>query len=82
MFKQSKLWPRHKQPAKGKRATIAVEINTEELEILAKRPSSLTPPKEADVKQIDLGTSDPSKTPTINANLYKIGTRAHQISLR
>jgi hypothetical protein len=49
--------------------TIAAEINMEELEILAKRPSSLAPPKEADVKQIDLGTSDPSKTATISAHL-------------
>ena len=43
-------------------ATIAIEMSPEELEILAKMPSILTPPKEADVKQINLGTGDPSKT--------------------
>ena len=50
-------------------ATIAAEISQEELEIPAKKPSILAPPKEADVKQIDLGTSDPSKTATISAHL-------------
>jgi hypothetical protein len=30
--------------------TIAAEINPEELEILAKKPSILAPPKEVDVK--------------------------------
>jgi hypothetical protein len=50
-------------------ATVATEINLEELEILAKRPSILAPTKEADVKQIDLGTSDPSKMATICAHL-------------
>jgi hypothetical protein len=50
-------------------ATIAAEMNPEELEIPAKRPSILAPPKEDDVKQIDLGTGDPSKTATISAHL-------------
>jgi hypothetical protein len=50
-------------------ATIAVEINPKELEIPAKRPSILAPPKEADIKQIDLGTGDPSKMTTISAHL-------------
>jgi hypothetical protein len=50
-------------------ATIAAEINPKELEIPAKRPNILAPPKEADVKQIDLGTGDPSKTATISAHL-------------
>jgi hypothetical protein len=50
-------------------ATIAAKINLKELEIPAKRPSILTPLKEANVKQIDLGTGDPSKTATINAHL-------------
>jgi hypothetical protein len=60
------------QAANGKReiATIAIEINSEELEIPAKRPSILAPLKEANVKQIDLGTRDPSKTATISAHLY------------
>jgi hypothetical protein len=49
--------------------TIAAEINPEELEILAKKPSILAPSKEADVKQIDLGTGDPSKMVTISAHL-------------
>jgi hypothetical protein len=49
--------------------TIAAEINLEKLEVLAKKPNILAPPKEADVKQIDLGTSDPSKTATISAHL-------------
>jgi hypothetical protein len=43
-------------------------MNSEELEIPAKRPSILAPPKEADIKQIDLGTGDPSKTVTISAH--------------
>jgi len=34
-------------------------------------PNILAPPKEVDVKQIDLGTSDPSKTTTISAYLYE-----------
>jgi hypothetical protein len=50
-------------------ATVAVEINPKELEIPAKRPSILAPPKEADIKQIDLGTGDPSKMTTISAHL-------------
>jgi hypothetical protein len=50
-------------------ATIATKINPEELEIPTKRPSILAPPKEADVKKIDLGTGDPSKTVTISAHL-------------
>jgi hypothetical protein len=41
-------------------ATIAAEINPEELKIPAKKPSILAPPKEVDVKQIDLGIGDPS----------------------
>jgi hypothetical protein len=50
-------------------ATVVVEMNPEELEILAKRPIILAPPKEADVKQIDLGTGDPSKMATISVHL-------------
>ena len=50
-------------------ATIATETSQEELEIPAKRPSILAPPKEANVKQIDLGTGDPTKTATISAHL-------------
>ena len=59
------------QAANGRKeiATIAVEINPEELEILAKKPSILAPPKEAAVKQINLSTGDPSKTATISAHL-------------
>jgi hypothetical protein len=49
--------------------TVAAEINLEELEILAKKPSILAPLKEADMKQIDLGTGDLSKTATISAHL-------------
>jgi hypothetical protein len=63
-------------------ATVAAEINPEELKILAKKPSILSPPKEADMKQIDLDTSHPSKMATISAHLSaKKGTHAHQISL-
>ena len=50
-------------------ATIAVEISQEELGIPAKRPTIPAPPKDADIKQIDLGTGDPSKTATISAHL-------------
>ena len=50
-------------------ATITAETSQEELEIPAKRPSILAPPKEANVKQIDLGTGDPTKTATISAYL-------------
>ena len=59
------------QAADGRKeiATVAAEMNPEELEIPAKKPSILAPPKEADVKQIDLGTGDPSKTATISAHL-------------
>jgi hypothetical protein len=55
------------QAASGREeiATIAVEMNLEELEILAKRPSILAPPKEADVKQIDLGTGPPKWRPSV-----------------
>jgi hypothetical protein len=49
--------------------TIAAKINLKKLEVLAKKPNILAPPKEADVKQIDLGTGDPSKTATISAHL-------------
>jgi hypothetical protein len=44
-------------------------MNPEELEILAKKPCILALQKEADVKKIDLGTSDPKKTATISAHL-------------
>jgi hypothetical protein len=59
------------QAASGREeiATVAAQINLEELEILAQKPSILAPPKEADVKQIDLGTGGPSKTATISAHL-------------
>jgi hypothetical protein len=59
------------QAANGREeiAIVAAEINPEELEILTKRPSILAPPKEADIKQIDLGTGDLSKTVTISADL-------------
>jgi hypothetical protein len=50
-------------------ATVAAEINSKEVEIPAKRPILLAPSKEADVKKIDLGTGDPSKTTTISAHL-------------
>jgi hypothetical protein len=54
---------------RGEIATVAVEMNLKELEILAKRLSILAPPKEADIKQINLGIGDPSKTATISAHL-------------
>jgi hypothetical protein len=50
-------------------ATVATQMNPEELEIPAKKPCILAPPKEADVKKIDLGTGDPEKTATISAHL-------------
>jgi hypothetical protein len=50
-------------------ATIIAEINPKKLKIPAKKPRILAPPKEADVKQIDLETGDPSKTATISAHL-------------
>jgi hypothetical protein len=51
-------------------AIVAAEMNPEELKILAKRPNILVPPKEANIKQIDLGTSDPSKMATISTHLF------------
>lgn len=59
------------QEADGKQevAKAAAAINPEEFEIPSKRPSLLTPPKEADVKHIDLGTGDPTKTAIISAHL-------------
>ena len=50
-------------------ATVTAEMNSKELEISAKRPSILAPPKEADMKQIDLGTGDLAQTATISAHL-------------
>ena len=50
-------------------ATITAETSQEELEIPTKRPSILAPPKEANVKQINLGTCDPTKIATISAHL-------------
>jgi hypothetical protein len=49
--------------------TVAAQMNPEELEILAKKPCILAPQKEANVKKIDLGTSDPEKAATISAHL-------------
>jgi hypothetical protein len=49
-------------------AIVTAKMNLEELEILAKRSSILAPPKEADIKQFDLGASDPSKTVTLSAH--------------
>ena len=50
-------------------ANAAVAINPEELQIPSKKPSLLAPPKEVDVKHIDLGTSDPTKIAIISAHL-------------
>jgi hypothetical protein len=50
-------------------ATVAAQMNPEELEIPAKKPCILAPQKEAEVKKIDLGTGDPEKTATISAHL-------------
>jgi hypothetical protein len=50
-------------------ATVATQMNPEELEIPTKKPYILAPPKEADVKKIDLGTGDPENTTTISAHL-------------
>jgi hypothetical protein len=44
-------------------------MNLEELEIPAKKPCILAPPKETDVKKIDLDTGDTEKTATISAHL-------------
>jgi hypothetical protein len=44
-------------------------MSLEELEIPAKKPCTLASPKEANMKKIDLGTSDPEKTTTISAHL-------------
>jgi hypothetical protein len=49
--------------------TVAAQMNPEELEILAKKPCVLAPPKETNMKKIDLGTGDPEKTATISAHL-------------
>jgi hypothetical protein len=49
--------------------TVAAQMNPEVLEVPAKNPCILAPPKEADVKKIDLGTGDPKKTATISAHL-------------
>jgi hypothetical protein len=49
--------------------TVTAQMNPEELEIPTKKHCILTPPKEADVKKINLGTSDPEKTVTISAYL-------------
>jgi hypothetical protein len=50
-------------------ANAAAAINPDNLQIPSKKPSIVAPPKEADVKQIDLGTGDPSKTAIISAHL-------------
>jgi hypothetical protein len=50
-------------------ATVATQMNPEELEILANKPCILAPQKEADVNKIDLGTGDPEKMATISAHL-------------
>jgi hypothetical protein len=59
------------QEAGGKEevATTTAEMNPKELQIPTKKPSLITPPKDADVKQIDLGTGDPTKTVIISAHL-------------
>jgi hypothetical protein len=44
-------------------------MNPEEIAIPTKKPCILAPPKEADVKKIDLGTGDPKKMATISAHL-------------
>jgi hypothetical protein len=49
--------------------TVAAQMNPEELEISAKKPCILAPQKEADVKKINLDTSDLEKTATISAHL-------------
>jgi hypothetical protein len=52
-------------------ATLASQANPEDLELPAKKPTILVPPKEADVMKIDLGAGDPSKMVTISAHLPK-----------
>jgi hypothetical protein len=61
-----------KAPATDNReeiTTVAARMNPKELEILAKEPCILAPPKEADLKKIDLGTGDLEKIATISAHL-------------
>jgi hypothetical protein len=52
-------------------ATLASQASLEDLELLAKEPTILVPPKEANVMNIDLGTSDLSKMVIISAHLPK-----------
>ena len=49
----------------------AGQLSQEELELPAKKPTILVPPKELDTKMIDLGTGDNSKTAFISAHLSK-----------
>jgi hypothetical protein len=59
------------QEANGKEVVSATTaINPDKLKIPSKKPSLIAPPKEADVKQVDLGTGDPSKTAIISAHLF------------
>jgi hypothetical protein len=67
--RQSKSQPKLKQPTEEEIAMVTAEMNPKELEILAKKPSILDPPKEADIKQTELGTGDPSKMATISTHL-------------
>ncbi|XP_066360871.1 uncharacterized protein [Miscanthus floridulus] len=50
-------------------ATLATEMNPDEIQIPAKKPSNFAPPKEAATKTIDLLTGDLEKTAIISANL-------------
>ena len=50
-------------------ATHANEMNPNEIQIPAKKPSNFAPPKEAATKTIDLLAGDPEKTTIISANL-------------
>ena len=49
--------------------TLATEMNPDEIQIPAKKPSNFTPPKEAVTKTIDLLAGEPEKTAIISANL-------------
>ena len=52
-------------------AVFASQTNPKDLEIPMKKASIITPPLDANVMKVDLGTGDPSKMATISAHLSK-----------
>jgi hypothetical protein len=67
----SRLQPRHSKPIKHRILPTSHGRLSQKTEILTKKAGIIAPPSKMDTIEIDLGTSDPSKTAVISTHLSK-----------